>query len=147
MYKILIIDDEILIRELIKKSIDFNALGFEIVGEAKDGRQAMEMIEALNLLLLDINIPIINGITLAQSVNKEYPEIQIIILTGYSQFDYAKGAIEAGVLDYLLKPLNNSEFIKALSKAKDVLSNQNQIKKRYLIIRIRNYVWIKKNYF
>ena len=64
------------------------------------------MIEALhpNLLLLDINIPIINGITLAQSVNKEYPEIQIIILTGYSQFDYAKGAIEAGVLDYLLKP-------------------------------------------
>lgn len=131
MYKILIIDDEILIRELIKKSIDFNALGFEIVGEAKDGRQAMEMIEALhpNLLLLDINIPIINGITLAQSVNKEYPEIQIIILTGYSQFDYAKGAIEAGVLDYLLKPLNNSEFIKALSKAKDVLSNQNQIKK------------------
>ena len=131
MYKILIIDDEILIRELIKKSIDFNALGFEIVGEAKDGRQAMEMIEALhpNLLLLDINIPIINGITLAQSVNKEYPEIQIIILSGYSQFDYAKGAIEAGVLDYLLKPLNNSEFIKALSKAKDVLSNQNQIKK------------------
>ena len=52
MYKILIIDDEILIRELIKKSIDFNALGFEIVGEAKDGRQAMEMIEALHPNLL-----------------------------------------------------------------------------------------------
>lgn len=131
MYKILIIDDEILIRELIKKSVDFNALGFEIVGEAKDGRQAMEMIESLrpNLLLLDINIPIINGITLAQSVNKKYPEIQIIILTGYSQFDYAKGAIEAGVLDYLLKPINSSEFTKALNKAKDVLLNQNQIQK------------------
>ena len=69
MYKILIIDDEILIRELIKKSIDFNALGFEIVGEAKDGRQAMEMIEALhpNLLLLDINIPIINNVSIELS--------------------------------------------------------------------------------
>ena len=85
MYKILIIDDEILIRELIKKSIDFNALGFEIVGEAKDGRQAMEMIEALhpNLLLLDINIPIINGITLAQSVNKDYPKISFALLSAF----------------------------------------------------------------
>lgn len=126
MFKILIIDDELLVRELIKKSVDFSSLGFEIIGEAKDGSQALTMIGELHpdLLLLDINIPMINGITLAKKVNAQYPEIQIIILTGYSEFDYAKGAIEAGVLDYLLKPLNKTEFTKALLKAKDLLSRQ-----------------------
>lgn len=126
MFKVCIIDDELLVRELIKKSVDFNSLGFEIIGEAKDGRQALAMIDELHpdLLLLDINIPMINGITLAKKVNSQYPEIQIIILTGYSEFDYAKGAIEAGVLDYLLKPLNKTEFTKALLKAKELLSRQ-----------------------
>ena len=132
MFKVLIIDDELLVRELIKKSVDFPALGFEILGEAKDGRQALAMIDELHpdLLLLDINIPMINGITLAKKVNTQHPEIQIIILTGYSEFDYAKGAIEAGVLDYLLKPLNKTEFTKALLKAKELLSRQASMQQR-----------------
>ena len=68
MFKILIIDDELLVRELIKKSVDFSSLGFEIIGEAKDGSQALTMIGELHpdLLLLDINTPMINGITLAK---------------------------------------------------------------------------------
>lgn len=120
---VLIIEDEYLIRSLIRNSIDWESLGFQVVGEAEDGEQALELVQQIRprLLIVDINIPFMNGIELATRVRLQNPHIQIIILTGYEEFQYARKALQVGVLNYLLKPLNPEELIQALSKAKQII--------------------------
>jgi len=120
---VLIVEDEYLIRSLIRNSIDWEALGFQIVGEAEDGEQALELVKKIRprLLIVDINIPFVNGIELATTVRLQNPHIQIIILTGYEEFQYARKALQVGVLSYLLKPLNPEELIQALSQAKQTI--------------------------
>lgn len=116
MLKVLIVDDEFLLRRLIHVSVNWDSLGFKVVGEAGDGEEALGQIEKLqpDLMIIDINIPFINGIQLSFKVRKLYPEIKIIILTGYDEFEYAQGAIRAGVFRYLLKPINSEELRDAL---------------------------------
>src|SRR3954452_24362137 len=99
MLKVLIVDDEFLLRRLINVSVDWSSLGFKVVGEAEDGEEALEKINMLHpdLMIIDINIPFINGIQVSLKVRELFPEIKIIILTGYDEFEYARGAIRAGV--------------------------------------------------
>ncbi len=135
---VLIVDDEYLIRSLIRNAVDWEKLGFQIVGEAEDGEQALQLIEQFKprLLIVDINIPFLNGLELSIQVHLTYPYIKIIILTGYEEFKYAQKAIQAGVLNYLLKPLHIGEFQKALYQAKDLILEEE--KNKLLTLHSRN---------
>ncbi len=128
MIKVIIIDDEFLIRSLIKKSVKWETMGFEIVGEAEDGKEALEKVEELSphLLVIDIDIPIINGIELSSIVKEKYPYIKMLILTGYGEFEYAKKAISSGVYAYILKPVDNREFEEVLLKVKRDIINEKK---------------------
>ncbi|BBH23015.1 DNA-binding response regulator [Paenibacillus baekrokdamisoli] len=118
MIKVLIVDDEYLVRERLKQCLDWHALGYEVAGEAANGEDALMMLEHIpaQLAIVDINMPIIDGLEFAQAVQNNHPDVKIIILTGYSSFEYAKSALQAGVSDYLLKPINMDELTQVLTK-------------------------------
>ena len=117
----LIVDDEYLIRSLVRNSIDWEGLGFFIVGEAEDGEEALRLADELRprLMIVDINIPFINGLDLSMRLREAHPDIRIVILTGYEDFQFARTAIKVGVVDYLLKPINPDELRKAVLAARE----------------------------
>lgn len=115
--KILIVDDEYLLRQGIKHLIDWKMEGFEIIGEASNGKEAIELVEKLkpHIILSDVVMPIMDGVDLSKIIKARYPEIQIIILSSYSDFEYVKDTFKLGVNDYILKPkLNPKELITLL---------------------------------
>ncbi|MCD9022098.1 response regulator [Cohnella silvisoli] len=130
MIKVLIVDDEYLVRERLKQVVDWNELGYEIAGEAANGEDALMMLEHIpvQLAIVDINMPIIDGLEFAQAVQDRYPDVKIIILTGYSSFDYAKSALKAGVSDYLLKPINMDELLQVLKRLHERIEADRQQK-------------------
>ncbi|MFR3529735.1 MAG: response regulator [Lachnospiraceae bacterium] len=119
MKKVLIVDDEYLQRELVKESVDWDRMDLCLVGEAEDGRQAVELTEKLkpDIIVMDINIPFMNGLEVAKKVKETRPDIQIIILTAYGEFEYAREAIRFGAVSFLLKPLDETEFERELINA------------------------------
>ncbi len=140
MYKVMIVEDEKLIREGIKATIDWNKLGFLIAGEASDGDEGLEI--ALNvkpdIILADIRMPGLNGVQMASSILEKLPRTEIIIISGYDDYEYMHQAILLGFCDYLLKPVEETSLIKSLDKAvcnlklKSIAVNE-EIKQRELI--------------
>jgi len=130
MLKVMIVDDEFYFREAIKISLPWNELGFEICGEAKNGRDALEKAEALNpdIIMVDINMPIMDGLDFVQHLRESNDDIKIIILTGHSEFNYARQAVKLGVFNYLLKPVDEEELKKTLLDLKNIIENENRIK-------------------
>ncbi len=128
MVRTIIVDDEYLIRHAIRNLIDWNGLGFEIIAEASDGLEALELVDRCQpeLIILDINIPLLDGIKVADKVRRKYPHVKIIVLTGYDTFDYIQRCMRAGVMDYVVKPLEKDEFQKAVVAAKrEILKERN----------------------
>ncbi|MCR8968402.1 response regulator [Facklamia sp. 7083-14-GEN3] len=125
MFKLLIADDESIIRRGIKQLIPLEDLGISDVYEAEDGEEALDVVEEFqpDIMLLDINMPKLDGLSVAESIKAKYPETYVIILTGYDYFEYMQKAIRAKVDDYILKPVSKKdiEFIlqTAVSKLKD----------------------------
>ncbi|MFN3699100.1 MAG: response regulator [Dictyoglomus sp.] len=117
-YKVFIVDDEPIIREGLKKIVNWNALGFNIIGEAGDGFEALEKISKLDphLCIIDIKIPEIDGLELISKVKEFKDELKIIILTGYPEFEYAQKAINLGVESYILKPVDPEVLKEELKK-------------------------------
>ena len=91
---VFIVDDEFLQRQLVKKTVNWEKLGLEIAGEAEDGEEALDKIleEKPDILIMDINIPYVNGIQVSEKVKQVLPDTQVIILTAYGEFEYAKQA-------------------------------------------------------
>ena len=122
MIKILIVDDEPFIRQGLKILINWEEYGYEIVGEAANGIEAIKVLEEkeIDLIIADIKMPEMNGIELIEYVHDNIlSEIKFIMLSGYYEFEYAKKAIKYNVTDYILKPIQKDELIKdRLSKAK-----------------------------
>jgi len=114
--KIFLVEDEIVIRNGIKSGIEWEAEGYEFVGEASDGELAYPMIlkEKPDILITDIRMPFMDGLELSRLVRQEFPDIKILILSGYDEFDYAKAAIKLGVTEYLLKPVSASKLLDSL---------------------------------
>ena len=112
MISVLIVDDEYLIRSLIRNSISWTEFGMEVVGEAGDGEEALAFIAAHQpqIALVDINMPILNGLELAQKVQERHYRTRIIFLTGYRDFEYAKQACDLGAFAYLLKPIEDDKL-------------------------------------
>ena len=118
MLKTFLVEDEVVIREMIKKMIPWEQYGFELAGEAADGEMALPLIlkSKPDLLITNIKMPFMDGLTLCRLVKKELPDIRIVILSGYDDFNYAKQAISIGVEDYLLKPITKNAFIERLEE-------------------------------
>ncbi|NMF07721.1 response regulator transcription factor [Clostridium beijerinckii] len=117
--KILVVDDEFIMRQGITHMIDWEKEGFQIIGQASNGQEALEMIkkDIPDIIISDVVMPQINGVELAKFVQDKYPKIRIIILSSYSDFEYVKSSFQNGAVDYILKPsLNPSELLSTLKK-------------------------------
>lgn len=128
MYSVLIVEDEEIVRRGIAKLIDFEQMGISQVREAENGRHAWEMIqdEQPDILLTDINMPQMDGISLAKRVKELYPQVHIIFLTGYDYVDYLLSALRLGADDYLLKPITKKEVETFLTKVVAKLSSETK---------------------
>jgi len=116
MWKVIIADDERLICRLIESLIDWEALDMENAGKAENGLEALQMVRDLqpDLLITDIRMPGCDGLELIRQARELSPEIEIVIISGYARFEYAKTAIAYGVGSYILKPVNRDELNKTL---------------------------------
>ena len=121
MLRIFLVEDEVVVRETIKKMIPWEQYGYQVVGEAPDGVVALPMIRNLkpDLLVTDIKMPFMDGLTLSKMVRKDFPDMKIVILSGYDDFNYAKQAINIGVEDYLLKPITKNAFLERLTEIRN----------------------------
>ena len=133
MLKIFLAEDEVVIRETIKKMIPWEELGFELVGEAADGEMALPLLirQKPDLLITDIKMPFMDGLTLARLAKKEIPGLKVVILSGYDDFNYAKQAIGIGVEDYLLKPITKNALIERLSEIRSRYEHEKTQKEYY----------------
>ena len=114
-------DEELLLNNLIQKIERINPAYFTVVGKAQTGTQAYELVKELNpdLLITDIKMPMMNGIELLEKVHNRFPFIKFIIISGFSDFEYAKSAIRLQVSDYLLKPVDPEELKAALAAVRE----------------------------
>ena len=133
MLRIFLVEDEVVVRETIKKMIPWEQYGYQLVGEAPDGEVALPMIRNLkpDLLVTDIKMPFMDGLTLSKMVRKDFPDMKIVILSGYDDFNYAKQAINIGVEDYLLKPITKNAFLERLTEIRNRWE-QEQGQKEYM---------------
>lgn len=118
MLKVFLVEDEFVVREGIKKNINWEAHGYEFCGEASDGELAFPMIQKLkpDIVITDIRMPFMDGLELSRLIKKEMPWVEIIILTGYQEFEYAKEGIKLGVAQYLSKPISGEELLKEVGE-------------------------------
>lgn len=129
--KIFLVEDEIIIRNGIKKSIDWEKEGYVFAGEASDGELAYTAVlkEKPDILITDIKMPFMDGLELSSLVKKELPDTKIIILSGYDEFDYAKAAIRIGVTEYLLKPVSSAKLLETLGEVAQIIQQEREEKK------------------
>ena len=137
MIKVFLVEDEYAIREGIKKSVNWEANGFELVGEAGDGEMAYPKIVKTkpDILITDIRMPFMDGLELAKLVKNEMPKIKIVVLSGYDDFNYAKQAISIGVEEYILKPVSGENLINQLKTIAESIQNERQddeLREKYL---------------
>lgn len=128
--KVFLVEDEMVIRRGIKNSIDWEKEGYIFCGEASDGELAYPMIikEKPDILITDIRMPFMDGVELCKLVKKELPNIKILILSGYDEFDYAKEAIRLGVTEYLLKPISSGKLLEALNGVSESIRREKEDK-------------------
>lgn len=139
MMKVFLVDDEFYFRQYLKACIDWGALDCEIAGEASDGEEALEAVRKIrpDIILLDINMPCMDGLEFSRILSGEHPESRIIILSGHSEFQYAQRAIKYGVKSYLLKPLNEEELIQTIREMRKELEEQRSYQRRLELLEKR----------
>lgn len=149
-WKVLIADDEFIIREGIRESVDWEKLRLQVVADAEDGEEALELAiyHQIDILLVDLNMPIMDGIELMKHVREQLPDCKIVIITGHDEFTYAQTAIRLQVKDYILKPANPDQLEKVLRQVRNELEEEaiqqqhlqtasRQITKSYPLLRER----------
>ena len=121
--RVLLVDDEIMIREGFKRLFDWDAHDCEVVGEAADGMEALSQIDNLkpDIAIMDINIPILNGLKVIQLARIKHPEMAFVIVSGYDDFSYCREALRLQITDYILKPVNYEEFGSCIDNLKIAL--------------------------
>lgn len=142
MLKVMIVDDEPWVLEGLRTMIDWEKYGFEVCGEARNGSEAMRLIQEYKpeLVLTDINMPVINGLELITKLNELMPKPpKFVVLTGYNDFKYARTALQQRVNDYLLKPIDDEEIESLLSRItpmirNEIASNEELDKKQFFIV-------------
>lgn len=134
MYKVLIIDDEEPLREAINILGDWSGLGVDKVLEATDGNVGLAMLRQhqIDIALVDMKMPELNGSQLLQIAAKEFPDLLLIVISGYNDFEYTRQAIRSKVVDYLLKPVNRGDLNSALRKAVDLLEAKRKRESEFI---------------
>ena len=125
-YTVLVADDEEEVIQVIMKKIDWEGLGFSVIGYANNGVKALEMVEEFqpDVVMTDIKMPYMDGMELANRIKSEYPATKILIFTGFDEFEYAKEAVHLEVEEYLLKPVNSVELTDVFSSLKIKLDQE-----------------------
>lgn len=133
MIKVFLVEDEFAVRERMKKNIDWEENGFLLVGEAGDGEMAYPMIQETqpDIIITDIKMPFMDGLELSKLIIQTMPQIKIIILSGYDEFEYAKEAISIGVIEYLLKPISGKKLLESLKHVATIIDKQREQQKFY----------------
>lgn len=133
MYKLIIVDDETLTRNFLKQIIPTLSNDWEIVGDATDGLEALELIksQSVDLVLTDIKMPVMDGLELCKRIQNQYSHIHCVILSGYGEFDYAKKALKHNVYNYLLKPIINEELQNMLMDIASICEKEKRQKNKY----------------
>lgn len=126
--KVFLVEDEIVVREGIKKNINWQQEGFEFAGEASDGELAYPLIQSAkpDILITDIKMPFMDGLELSRLVKKELPDIKILVLSGYNEFEYAKEAINIGITEYLVKPISGAKLLETVKKVAITIEEERQ---------------------
>jgi two-component system response regulator YesN len=129
MYKLLVVDDEPIIREGIRRFIAGHPTGFTVAGEAASGKEALELLPELlpDVIITDICMPTLNGIELIEQAQTVNPDVKVIIVSGYDDFEYAQKAVRLGVFDYLLKPVAAAKLMEALGRVKEELEQRGNL--------------------
>ena len=119
-YTVLVVDDETDQRRALVSRVEWQKAGFEVVGEAENGIEALDLMDTLepDLVMTDIKMPMMTGLELAAKIHEERPATQVVILSGYDSFDYARKAINYNIISYLLKPISSAELSEELFNIK-----------------------------
>ena len=128
MYKILLVDDEILVRDAIRENIDWGKLDCELIGDCENGKQAVEFVKTheVDIVLTDILMPYMDGMELSHFLHDNYPDVLIVIFSGFGEFEYAKKAIQYNVSEYMLKPVTAMELTKVIENMKEKLDSRKK---------------------
>lgn len=158
MYKILIVDDDQNYRYAVREIIDWKSLNFRIVDEAINGSQAMRKLEEChpNLVITDMNMPLMDGVELIKAAHKKYPEILFVALSAYDDFDFVRESLREGAVDYILKyEMKEDEIRKIIEKVKNRLDELRMHRERVEIMDIdtiksreikRSIIYVKEHY-
>ena len=125
-YKVLLVDDEADVRNAIADKLDWKALGFQVIGQAGNGEEGLEISEQLkpDVIMTDIKMPFMDGLTFCYRVKEMLPYVKIAILSGFDEFDYAKEAIRLEVDEYILKPIDAEELAQVFLRLKSSLDEE-----------------------
>ena len=129
-YKVLLVDDEEEVMNVIEHKIDWESLGFEVIGKAQNGVKALEVAEKTqpDVVITDIKMPYMDGLELARRLKEDNPSVRIMILTGFDEFEYAKEAVHLEVEEYVLKPVNSNELSDCMMRLKQNLDKERDEK-------------------
>lgn len=118
MITVLIVEDEDMVRKGLVKTVDWNSMGCTVIGEAVNGKQGMDLIKELepDLVITDVRMPYMDGVSMINALREDGCETHFILLSAHSDFSYVQGAIRAGAVDYLIKPLKDEELKKAIQR-------------------------------
>ena len=135
--KVLIVDDEKLERVLIRKGFDWEANGYEIIGEASGGEEALEFFELKepDIVITDINMPHMDGLMLTEKIRERSLKCRVVIVTGYREFEYARRALKLGVKDFILKPVNIHDIANIVNHIKEELKEEEGYNQEYKKLR------------
>ncbi|MFC0215616.1 response regulator [Paenibacillus chartarius] len=127
-YRVLIVDDEPEIRMGHRLKVDWEELGMTVAGEASNGMEALELLESepFDIALVDMNMPVMGGVSLMEACRERYPHLKLIVITGYEDFHYAKAALHSKAVSYLLKPVSRDELSEALGQLKERLDAERK---------------------
>jgi two-component system, response regulator YesN len=128
MKKVMLVDDEILVRESIRDCVNWSREGFEYCADASDGELALPLLEAHrpDILITDIKMPFMNGLELSSVVRERYPDTKIIILSGHDEFEYARSALRIGVEEYCLKPVSAADIVELLREMSSRIDRERE---------------------
>ncbi|MCF6334856.1 MAG: response regulator [Spirochaetales bacterium] len=137
MYKLIFVDDEAIVRDGISSRIPWGENDFELSGLFEHGLQTLEYMEthSVDVVISDINMPRMDGLELSKIIGEKYPDVMVLLLTGYDEFEYAKEAIKSRVRDFLLKPITADELKDVLVKIKVELYFQKERKNQYALMK------------
>ena len=138
-YRVLLVDDEEDIRVGISRKMDWESLGFTLVGEAENGQEALELAEALSpdVVLTDIKMPFLDGLELCRILTGRLPAARFVVFSGFDDFEYAKQAIQMNVFEYILKPISAPELSAVLERLRERLDTERTQRQNLELLRRR----------